>query len=330
MGSPRAVGRARMNISIRKMVKDDLADVKGVDLVTWTSLSEKSRGLKSRLTPRTDENLLSYLRSDPDGAFVACEDFAGIVGSVFSHVWGSTGWVGPLSVLPSYQDMGIGKELLRDSITYLEDEHCNDIGLETMPEIQDNLGMYLKFGLRSEGLILVLGRKLDSMDLQDEPVGNVTVELLSESSDKQAMKDEIRRISGSLRTGLDYTKESELVRDYFMGDTIVASARNRVAGFSIVQTTSRRTDMSGAITRVVAVDPSAQDDVLEPLMASAELLAADAGATEVTLAIPIDCRRALDAAFSRKYNVVRSFERLMWAGSSGIGERVFNLCSWSG
>lgn len=322
--------RVSMEIVVRKMKDEDLVDVREVDLIAWTDLMERSCGLEAKLTPRTDENILSYLHSDPDGALVACEDFAGIVGSVFSHVWGTTGWVGPLSVLPSYQAMGFGKELLKRSLMYLEDQRCVDIGLETMPESQVNLGMYLKVGLRPEGLVLILGRKLDKMELQDEPVGDIMVERLSESNAEQVMKNDIRRISGSLRMGLDYTKEVELAQKHSFGDTILATARGRVVGFSVVHTASKRMNMMGAVARIIAVDPSARDDVLEPLMASAELMAADAGAEEISLAIPLLCRRALDAAFSRGYNVIQSFERLMWSGSSGIGERVINLCSWSG
>jgi hypothetical protein len=70
--------------------------------------------------------------------------------------------------------------------------------------------------------------------------------------------------------------------------------------------------------------------VLEPLLVSAELLAADAGVEEMSIAIPSQCRRALDVSFSRGYSIVQSFERLMWMGSSGVGERTCNLCTWSG
>ena len=123
-----------MTVTIRKMKVDDLIDVKGVDLVCWTDLFEKQYGIKGKISPRTDQNLLSYLHSDVDGAFVASDIFAGIIGLSFSHTWGSTGWVGPLSVLPSYQAKGVGKELLKHSLRYLEDQGCVDIGLETMPE----------------------------------------------------------------------------------------------------------------------------------------------------------------------------------------------------
>ncbi len=319
-----------MGVVIRPMRVDDIVDVRGVDLLSWTDLMERAYGAKIKLSPRTDENILSYLRSDPEGAFVASDEFAGVIGVVFSHVWGATGWVGPLSVLPLYQARGLGKDLLRRSLTYLEDMGCVDIGLETMPENAINLGLYLRVGLRPESLVLVLGKKLEKEGLQEEPVGGVSIERLSESSVQETLMTEFRRISGALRLGLDYTKEIELTQEFELGDTIVATSRNRVIGFCVVHTKSKRANVSGASMRVIAVDPAAKEDVIEPLLVTAELLAADAGAEEISIAVPSQCRRALDIAFSRGYSIGQTFERLMWMGSSGAGEKTYNLCTWSG
>jgi ribosomal protein S18 acetylase RimI-like enzyme len=315
---------------IRKMKVDDIVDVKGVDLLSWSDLFEKSYGSKTKLTQRTDENILSYLHADPEGAFVASDDYAGVVGLIFSHVWGMTGWVGPLSVLPDYQARGLGKDLLRQSLNYLEDLGCVDIGLETMPENALNLGLYLKVGMRPETLVLVVGKKIELEGLQEEPIGGVAVERFSESSVQNKLLSEFRRVSGSLRLGLDYTKEVELVQEFSMGDTIVAMSKGRVAGFCIVHTKPRRVNASAGMVRVLAIDPSAKEDIIEPLLVSAELLVADAGLREISLSVPSPCRRALDISFSRGYSVSRTLERLMWIGSSGTSERTYNLCSWSG
>jgi ribosomal protein S18 acetylase RimI-like enzyme len=319
-----------LGIVIRKMKVDDIVDVKGVDLLSWSDLYERSYGSKVRLTPRTDENILSYLHSDPEGAFVVSDDYAGVIGLVFSHVWGATGWCGPLSVLPEYQARGLGKDLLKHSLNYLEDLGCVDIGLETMPENAINLGLYLKVGLRPETLVLLVSKRIEPEGLQEEPVGGVVVERLSESPVQDKLMSEFRRISGALRLGLDYTKEIELAQEFSMGDTIVATSKGRVAGFCTVHTISRRVNAPAAAIRVLAIDPSSKEDVIEPLLVAAELMAVDASMPEISLAVPAPCRRALDISFSRGYSVSRTFERLMWIGSSGVSERTYNLCSWSG
>jgi ribosomal protein S18 acetylase RimI-like enzyme len=315
---------------IRKMVVRDLVDAKNLDSVCWADLMQKSYGIRTSLPQRTDENVLSFLHTDPAGAFVAEDEQAGIVGTCFSHVWGNTGWVGPLSVLPSYQSRGIGKELLRASLAYLEDQGCVDIGLETMPESATNLGMYLKVGLRPEGLVVVLGRKLDQAQLEEEPSGAVTVQMLSESDVKSNLMRQMKAIANSLRFGLDYSVEIELAEKFSFGDTIVAISGGKVVGFSVVHTKHRRENQSGASIKILAVDPNSKESVLEPIVATAELVAADAGCAEITIPIPVLSRRALDSVFSRGYVVSRTFERLMWIGSSGINEQNCNLCSWSG
>lgn len=319
-----------MTITIRKMKVEDLVNVKGIDLVCWNDLLERSYGVRIKLTQRTDENILSYLHADGEGAFVASEGASGIVGSCFSHMWGKTGWVGPLSILPSYQARGFGKELLKHSLRHLEDSGCTDIGLETMPESVTNLGMYLKVGLRPEGLIAVLGRRLDRRELDEEPAGEVSVERFSESGVKEHFMSQIRRISNALRAGLDYSGEVGLVEKSSLGDTLVATAGGKVVGFSVVHTAPRRMNSPTANIRVLAVDPALREDALQPLMVSSELMAADEGMGELTVAVPSVCRRALDSVFSRGYAVTQSFERLMWVGSSGMSENVYNLCTWSG
>ncbi len=319
-----------MSVTIRKMKVDDLIDVKGVDLVCWNDLLEKQYGIKGKVSARTDQNLLSYLHSDVDGAFVASESFAGVIGISFSHTWGTTGWVGPLTVLPSYQARGIGKELLKHSLRYLEDQGCVDIGLETMPENAANLGMYLKVGLRPEGLVIVFGKALEHSDLQEEPSGDIAVERLSESPILEHLVGQIRRISSALRPGLDYSKEVLLTKEFSFGDTLVATSRGKVQGFSIVHTVQKRINMPGGAIRALVVESGDRTDVLESLLASSELMVADAGLKEISAPVPAVCRRAVDSTYSRGYQVVQSFERLMWLGSPGISEKVFNLCTWSG
>ncbi len=319
-----------MGVVIRKMRVEDLVDAKGIDLLCWNDLMEKSYGIKGKLSARTDESILSFLHSDPEGSFVASDEFAGVIGSCFSHVWGTTGWVGPLSVLPSYQARGLGKDLLRSSLRYLEDQRCVDIGLETMPESSTNLGMYLKVGLRPEGMVFVLGKKIEPHELQDETFEEVSVERYSESQAQEKLRTRFKNISNTLRMGLDYTKEVDLTMNYSLGDTLVATLKEKVVGFAVVHTVQKRLNVSATSVRVLAVAPGAKLDVFETLIGSSELMAADAGTKEISIAVPASCRRALDSVFSRGYSIVQSFERLMWMGSSGMSDANFNLCTWSG
>jgi len=323
-------GEQSMSVVIRKMRVEDLSEVKHVDGLAWDDLRKRFYPDIVKIAPRTDQNLLSYMRSDPEGAFVAVDDFAGIIGSSFSHTYGRTGWAGPVSVLPSYQGRGAGKEMLRMCLRYLESCGCTDIGLETMPESQLNIGLYLRVGLRPAGLVLIMGKRLYEAEPPDEVFGEVVVERLSECAAKGATLAEVRRISNALHPGLDYTPEVTQTEEFSLGDTLIATSRGKVAGFCILHTAPKREEMPGAVIRVLAVDPSFRDEIVVPLVAVAELAAIDARSVEISLPVPSVSRRALDIAFSRGYSVVQSFERMMWLGSPGLGDRTFNLCTWTG
>ena len=319
-----------VSVTVRKMRVEDIDDVKKVDAVAWDELVKKVYPEIPRMTSRTDDSILSYLHSDPDTAIVAVEERAGIVGSSFSHVWGKTGWVGPLSVLPPYQGMGVGKLLLRSSLELLEQKGCSDIGLETSPEMSASVGMYLKAGLRPEGMIVVFGRTLKDYK-PPRLSGKVSFERLSRTSSEQSVLSAIKDISNALNPGLDYSGEATLTKKFSFGDTLVAKHEGRTCGFCILHTVMRRADMAGSAVRCMGIKPGFADAVFEDLLTATESLAAESGAPEMLIPAPATRRRALDGLMSRGYIVTQTLERMMWMGGSGLTSSTGdNLCSWSG
>ncbi len=319
-----------MKVTVRRMTVEDMPDVKRVDLLSFEDLVEARYRDVRRITPRTDDNILSYLRSDPEGSFVAVGDHAGIIGSSFSHIWGKVGWAGPVSVLPAYQGMGVGKELVKSSLEYLDRAGCADIGLETMPENQVNIGMYLRIGLRPVGLVLVMGKGLTGDEEDDDLMDDAMIERFSESRAKGPLMAQMRALSDSVHPGLDYTREAALLQEHKTGETLVALDGNRLLGFSVVQTHPRREGMQNAVVKALVVSPGAGIEPLVPLVAASELLAMDDRSAELSVPVPAVCARAADALLSRGYSVAQTYERMMWLGGPGMYEKVYNLCSWSG
>jgi len=320
-----------MGIVIRKMKVEDIEDVKRIDSISWEELIRRMYPEIPRITHRTESGILAYLHSDPDGAVVAVDEHAGVIGSSFSHVLGRTGWVGPLTVLPSYQGIGVGKELLKHSLRFLEDRGCSDIGLETMPEHAANMGLYLKVGLRPEGLLVVMGKSLEEHERSTPPKSVSFDRLSGQGSVERHMLASVKAVSNSLSTGLDYTAEVETTRKFSFGDTLFAKVDGKYCGFCTVHTVTRREEMRGSSIRCAGIRPGLGDIVLDAMLASAEDLAADAGTPEILVPIPSNRRHALDAALSRGYRVVQTQERMMWMGSSGMTTGTGdNLCSWSG
>lgn len=79
---------------IRRMEDKDLAPISKIDHVAFGH--EK---------PRSIENLKALKLSDPEGCFVL-EDNSVIIGYNFSKSMGNEGYLGPLGILPEYQNSG--------------------------------------------------------------------------------------------------------------------------------------------------------------------------------------------------------------------------------
>ncbi len=96
----------------------------------------------NRTEPRSIENLHALRISDPDGCFVI-KDANRIVGYTYSKTIGNEGYLGPLGIIPEYQNKGLGKALILKSMKYLV-KTCNVIGLEVLPE--NGIGLYQRMG----------------------------------------------------------------------------------------------------------------------------------------------------------------------------------------
>jgi ribosomal protein S18 acetylase RimI-like enzyme len=97
-----------------------------------------------------------YLRLEPQECFVA-EEGGQIVGSGFLHIRGAIAGIGPITVDPSFQSKGVGKELM---MTVLRaGRHCSSLRL-----VQDTFNtvsfpLYSKLGFTACGTVAALGGK---------------------------------------------------------------------------------------------------------------------------------------------------------------------------
>jgi predicted N-acetyltransferase YhbS len=97
---------------------------------------------------RSVENIANLALINPDGCLLCLKDDKP-VGFVFSRVFGSIGYLGPLGVYPEQQNCGYGKLIVQEGIKYLKNQNCRVIGLETLHEWGKNIGLYHKLGFRA-------------------------------------------------------------------------------------------------------------------------------------------------------------------------------------
>lgn len=95
-----------------------------------------------------------YLHLEPQECFVA-EEGGKVVGSGFLHLRGATAGIGPITVAPSCQSKGVGKELMMTVIR--AGRHCPSLRL-----VQDSFNivsfpLYSKLGFAAHGTVASLG-----------------------------------------------------------------------------------------------------------------------------------------------------------------------------
>lgn len=94
---------------------------------------------------RSMENLAELMTNNPGGCFVVVHDNE-IVGYIFSRILGKVGFIGPLGIKPALQGKGLGKNIIKASCDALINAGCVSIGLEVLPELGNNIGLYQKSG----------------------------------------------------------------------------------------------------------------------------------------------------------------------------------------
>jgi ribosomal protein S18 acetylase RimI-like enzyme len=97
-----------------------------------------------------------YLQLEPQECFVA-EEGGKVVGSGFLHLRGATAGIGPITVDPSCQSKGVGKELMLTVIR--AGRHCPSLRLVQDAFNTVSFPLYSKLGFAAHGMVASLGGK---------------------------------------------------------------------------------------------------------------------------------------------------------------------------
>jgi len=114
--------------------------------------------------PRTIENIKDLYENNPEGCYVAFWDHK-IAGYIFTHRFAEVGYLGPLGIKPEYRKLGIGKDVVAKGIEVLLDAGCKTIGLEVLPEIGNNVGLYLKSNFIATYPTIMFTKKATSINI---------------------------------------------------------------------------------------------------------------------------------------------------------------------
>lgn len=220
-------------MEIRQMQAEDLRQVNSVFSKSFSSARVEEGLKRHRVSPCRPEFLRMYLGRSAEGAIVAV-DRNHVTGFTFNHMFGSTGWMGPIAVSPGYQGSGVGKALVGAGIDYLRSHNAKVIGLETMPRNFRNIGFYLRLGFELGPLCVDMVSPTHSGPAAG---GDGPGEVLYFSEIRESKRDKIlggvAEISETISPGLDYREEILLNMEHEFGDTAVLLDRDEVNGFAI-------------------------------------------------------------------------------------------------
>lgn len=218
---------------IRMMRPEDLKQVNSVFVKAFSNARAEEGLKRNKVSPCRAEFLRMYLERSGEGALVS-EDRGRVTGFNFNHLFGRTGWMGPVAVLPDFQGAGVGKSLVGEGIEYLKKGGASVIGLETMPRNFRNIGFYVGLGFNTGPLCVDMVSAAHSGPGMQPGVHSEIVNFSGRTAaEKESLLEGAAEIAGALSPGLDYGNEIQLNIKHGFGDTVMLRSGDGVQGFAI-------------------------------------------------------------------------------------------------
>lgn len=208
-------------------------DILGLNQVFSDAFTERYRrdGMVGVRVPYLNPVVWRYAVDDAaDGALCWRDPRGEIAAFNMVHRSGSEGWMGPLAVRQDYQDNGVGKEIVRRGVEWLQAAGAAVIGLETMPRTLDNIGFYSSQGFVPGRLTLTTTLEAASAPHPPRLFGRYS------ASEKEHVLEECRGLLDAVLPGYDHGREIALTDDLSLGDTVLLRDGDRLVGFALCHT----------------------------------------------------------------------------------------------
>ena len=267
-------------IKIRRVRKGDLSKVRDVIEQAFSDLFERQLGMRPRQVFGGAQYVHHRWLMEPWGCFVAEEGDGKIVGAAIAVMWGSLGLVGPVAVLPNYQNQDIGQQLVTACQGFFDENKAVLQGVATYPHSPKHLVFYQKFGYRPRGLVMITAKPLDRREIvQATKSAKTAVGIRRYSTLEEAKKKatilKLRRITNAIYRGMDLGKEVEIVDGLALGDTLLLEKGRELIGFAIYHTPGVSEAPQGSLyVKFLAIDPRhRKTEHLHALLAAVEDIA---------------------------------------------------------
>ena len=320
-----------MNTIIRKMLKSDLQQVNGMISRAFTQ-GRIDDGYAHTEVPMCRADFIEmYFSQRPDGCFVL-EELGQIRGAAFCHVWGNTGWIGPLAVAPEKHHLGLGKDLALHAVNYLRSIGCKTIGVETNPRSSRNLGFYGKIGFVPSALSIDMVRPVPSTPVpQDKSVHKKIYYSRLSAADKKEFKLRVWNLVNMVSLDVDYTNLINITDEHHFGETILFMRKGAPIGVVVLQTKPSLVEEQNSFLRIVsfAAHPKTPHFYFSYFLNDIILFAKDKALNRILARVPMYSPHAFRILLENKYRVINSDLRMTL---EGYGEQrqnsVFHINRW--
>lgn len=301
---------------IRLLNKSDLQTVNGILSRAFTQARIDDGYSHTQVPMCHPEFLAMYYKQCPSGCFVL-EDAGQIRGAVFCHVWGKTGWFGPLAVVPEKHHLGLGKYLVEAAINFLKEAGCQTIGLETNPRSNRNIGFYGKMDFEPSVLSIDLIKPVSPIlpSLEDSPHELVYYSRLSSSS-RQNFFDHVNHLTHAVDPTVDYTSAIESMDECKQGETVLFVRKGTPIALAILQTEPSLVEEQNALMRIVAfmAHPKTPDIYFQYFLSDFLMLAKGWARDRILIRLPAYSSHLLRIFLEHHYRVVNSDLRMVLNG----------------
>jgi GNAT superfamily N-acetyltransferase len=306
------------------MTQNDVEEVREVGQIAWSDLAMHDIGRKFKYPKRSEKIIDAYLWKDPNGCLVVEED-SKIVGSAFCHAWGKVGWIGPLEVLPSHQDHGIGRLLLKACEEHLNDIGCTVIGLETMSHLPKQLHFYMSSGYKPGATTLIVEKVLRHEPTTEQPVEELTVDNLEEKLPLVA------EVSGKVNPQLDYSREVETIVRKRLGHVYLTKEQNSITSFALLHTYQRGEEATYSSVKALLIDPSWSNpqSATAALLSKCEHTSMDQGKSRLLTRFSAGDLKLYELMLARSYVLKGANLRMIKKGEY-TEQGSYCITSWAG
>jgi GNAT superfamily N-acetyltransferase len=309
----------RPDRTVRGPERATMADVDALNRLFSDAFTERYRrdGLAGVRVPFLNPAIWQYAIEDADDGALIWRDGRGeLIAFTMVHRSGSEGWMGPLAVRPDRQGQGLGRQVVRAGVEWLQAAGVGTIGLE-------NIGFYAGLGFLPGPLTITLQRR----ELRRR--GPLTSRLgETDSTRRDALLAECRDLVQGVAPGVDFSRELLLTLSLRLGDaTLLRDAGGRLRAFALWHTAplaQGRAPEELRVLKLVAGDVPAAMEVL----AAVEREAAALGLGVVAVRCQGAQRELFAALVAEEYRVHWTDLRLTYAGHDEVPTTGVLLSNW--